>query len=193
MSSICFSVRLRPPRIYRSSDASALGGQQVPPRAILHGNKIQAGIHVAGHAAVQKIDDDFPRGRGFPVARPHGSCGIDDHHRQARFGGAQGALLGLEFRALVVPDHFADGRLRLFIRQAAFARNGDGRDRAGINEFLDARTPRRIEQVLRPGHVRFVNFARIARPQPVIRGNVIHAPTRLPARDRAMRDPANLR
>ena len=72
-------------------------------------------------------------------------------------------------------DHFVHGRLRLFVRQSTLARNGDGRDRARINEFLDARAPRRVEQVLRPVHIRFVDFPWIAGPEPVIRGDVKNA------------------
>src|SRR5579864_4641093 len=62
--------------------------------------------------------------------------------------------------------------MRLFVRQSTLARNGDSRDRARIDEFLDARTLRRMEQILRSGHIRFVDFPRIAGPEPIIGSDV---------------------
>src|ERR1019366_6145082 len=46
------------------------------------------------------------------------------------------------------------------------------RDRAGINEPLNARSPRGFEQILRAGYVGLVNLAGIARPKAVIRSHV---------------------
>ena len=52
------------------------------------------------------------------------------------------------------------------------ARHRNRCDRAGVDEFLGARAPRGLEQIPRAVHVGFVNLSRVARPQPVVGGDV---------------------
>ena len=61
-------------------DLPAFGSQPVSLGHILDGDEVQAGVDVSGHLAVEKVQNDAAGGRWLPIARAHGSGGIDDHH-----------------------------------------------------------------------------------------------------------------
>ena len=63
------------------TDFTFFSGQQVADGAFLDTDKIQAGFDVAGHLAVQKIQDDFSRWRGLPVPGADGRGGHDHDDR----------------------------------------------------------------------------------------------------------------
>ena len=73
-----------------------------------------------------------------------------------------------------MPDHLIEFRPGVLVRQRSVARDGDGGDRAGIYDALDARAMRRVDQPARAFHVALINFAGIFCPKPVIGGDVIH-------------------
>src|SRR5207245_6142611 len=87
------------------ADASALACQQMTHSGIFNRHKIQAGVHVSGHAAVQEINDDPARWRGLGIAGADRRSRIHDDDRQPRSCRLPGLLLGEPFRTLVISNH----------------------------------------------------------------------------------------
>src|SRR2546429_6922534 len=73
--------------------------------------------------------------------------------------------------ALVMADHLFESSVRKFVGMLRTV-NGDGGDRAGVNELLDARAYRSVEKVFCAADVRIVNILLALSPQTIIGGNM---------------------
>ena len=71
-------------------------------------DEIQAGIHVRGKLAIQKIDKDAAGGRGLGVVGADGRGRIQDHDLLAVLRGGNRLLFGEELRPLVVAHHVVE-------------------------------------------------------------------------------------
>ena len=134
-------------------------------------NEIEAGVDIGGHASARGLDEDAPgRGRAA-VARADRRRGIDDDRRQPLpdhrfdqpFGGDLAALIGAYRLILVEADALVGGRA-LAQRQC--------RDAAGIDDARDAGLRGRLHDVARPLDIGGHDLAGIARPEPIIGGDV---------------------
>ncbi len=83
-----------------------VGYKQVTSGALFDADKIQTRFDVTRHLAVQKIQNDFSSGCGFPVPRTNGRCGHGDDCRNTLLRSVENRTFGLPFRPLVVADHF---------------------------------------------------------------------------------------
>src|SRR5882724_1291395 len=153
------------------SDFPFFGDEQVTGGAIFDANKIEAGLDIAGHFAVQEIEDDFSGGRGLPVPRADGRGGHGDDDGQPAFRGAEGFLFREPFRTLVVADHLFELGVREFIGMLG-AIYGDGGHGAGVDELLDARALCGVQKIFCAADVRIVDVLLAPGPQAVIRGDV---------------------
>ena len=68
-------------------------------------------------------------------------------------------------------DHLFESSVRKFVGMLRTV-NGDGGDRAGVNELLDARAYRSVEKVFCAADVRIVNILLALSPQTMIGGNM---------------------
>ena len=90
---------------------------------------------------------------------------------QAAFRGVQDFLLRHPFRTFVVANHFFELRVGRFIGKLR-AVDGDGRDRAGVDQLLNAGALCGIQKIFCAADVRIVNVLLAPGPQAVIRRNV---------------------
>src|SRR5690242_1022038 len=153
------------------ADFAFLGDEQVAGGAFLYADEIQAGFDVAGHPAVEKIDDDLASGSGLPVARADGSGGHADDRRKTLARGFEHFPFREPLGALVVADHFFEpgaGRFRGMLGTI----HGDRGDCAGVDELLDTRAFRRLEDIFRAADIRIVDLARLPGPEAVVGSDV---------------------
>src|SRR6267378_2376183 len=153
------------------ADFAFFRDEQVAGGAIFDADKIEAGLDVAGHFAVQEIEDNFSGGGRFPVPGADGRGGHGDDHGESVFRGAEGFLLREPFRTLVVADHLFKLGVRELIGMLG-AVDGDGGDGAGVDELLDAGALCRVQKIFCAADVRIVDVLLAPGPQAVIRGDV---------------------
>ena len=96
---------------------AAFGGEQVTCGDIFDSHEIQSGFDVAGHLAVQKIDDELAGGRRLPIAGTNRRGRHYDDDRQSILRRLQGFFFGQPLRTLVMTDHFIERGIGGFRRQ----------------------------------------------------------------------------
>ncbi len=153
------------------ADFAFFGDEQVAGGAFFDADEVEAGVDVAGHFAVEKIEDDFAGRRGLPVPRADGSGGHRDDDREAFFCGVEGFAFGHPFRTLVVADHFFELGVGFFVGRRG-AIDGDGGDGAGVDELLDAGALGGGEDVFCAADVGIVDVFRIFGPEAIVGGDV---------------------
>src|SRR5207249_7240651 len=77
-------------------------------------NENQAGLDIARHLAIQKIQNDFACRRGLPIPRADGRSRHNYDDGQACFGGLESFLFGHPLGALVMADHLFESSVRKF-------------------------------------------------------------------------------
>src|SRR5882762_3380445 len=153
------------------ADLALFGDQQVSCRALFHANKIQAGLHVAGHLAIQKIQNDFSGRRRLPVPRPYRRRRHGHNDRQSTFRGVERLPFRHPLRALVVAHHFFQLGAGEFIRMLRPI-DGDGCHGAGVNQLLHAGALSGVQKIFCSADVGIVYVLLALGPQAVIRGDV---------------------
>src|SRR5882672_10797916 len=153
------------------ADFSFFRDKQVAGGAIFDADKIEAGLDIAGHFAVQEIEDDFSGGCGLPVPGADRRGGHGDDHGESVFRGAEGFLFREPFRTLVMANHLFEPGVRELIRMLGTV-DGDSGDGAGIDELLDAGALCGIQKIFCAADVRIVEVLLAPGPQAVIRGDV---------------------
>ena len=152
---------------------AVLRRQQMALRDVVDVDEVQAGVHVSGHAPVQKIDDQAAGRRRLEVSQADRRTRIDDHDRQALAGVGKDDLLRQEFAAFVVPEHVAEADRRFFGCRNAVPAVPERRNGTRIDDLFHVRGAGRLQDVLRSAHVAVVHFLFAAHPQLVQRGHVI--------------------
>src|SRR5229473_2046092 len=104
---------------------------------------------------------------GMPGWR-RGHCHDD---RQTAFCGVERFPFRHPLGALVVADHFFQPSIGEFIRKLR-AIDGDGCDRAGVDQLLDTSPLRGVQKIFRSADVRIVNVLLALGPQAVIGGRM---------------------
>ncbi len=136
-------------------------------------DEIEAGIEKARHAASRRLDDDAAGRRRLDVARPDRGRGVDDdrgervtrdHGLDQPFRGDLAALVGADPLRLRQADGLVGG--------AAVVMQLQGRDAAAIDDALDSGAARLFHDDAGAVDIGGENLAGIARPQPIIGGDV---------------------
>ncbi len=154
-------------------DLAAVERGQVPLRDVVDMDEVEAGVDEGGHAAARRLDDDASGRRRFDVARADRRRRIDDHGREALLGDHPlDQTLGRDLAALIGAD-----RLELFeghglVDRCPVTLHRQGGDAAGIDDALDAGAQRLLHHDPGAGHVVDDDLVAVARPQPVVGGDV---------------------
>ena len=82
------------------ADFAFFGDEQMSGGAFFDADEIETGVDVAGHFAVQKIDDDFTGGRGLPVPRADRRGGHRNDDRQAFLAAFSASRSAIHFERL---------------------------------------------------------------------------------------------
>ena len=137
-------------------------------------DEVEAGVHVGGKLAVEKVDEDAAGGRGLGVVGADGRGGIEDHDLLAVLRGGDRLLLGQKLGALVVADHVVERDGRVFVDDDAVGAEVHGGDARCVDDAPDAGFAGHAQQLARAVDVGAVHGVGIGNPEAVVGGNVNH-------------------
>jgi hypothetical protein len=162
-----------PPENVPLANSSALQGGSVSARYVVDVDVIQSGIDESGNSAARGLDNDSAR-RGRPNVPWTDRCrGVDDHGRQSLTGNhAVDQPLGCNFALLVGADTLAFAEGSALVGRRAVGTQRKGCHAAGVNYALDAGTQCFFHDRACSVHVGEHDLIGIARPQPIIGGDM---------------------
>ena len=154
------------------ADPAALQRREMARRDIVDVDEVQAGFDEGRHPAGGRFDDDAAGRRRLHVARPDRRRRIDDHGGQSVARDHVGdEILGDDLAALVGADRFGVRQVPGLVGEAASAQI-EGRDRAGVDDPLDARAQRFLHDDAGALDIGAHDLVGGGRPEPVIGGGM---------------------
>ena len=142
-------------------------------RDVAHVHEIQTRVHVGREPAVDEVHDHLSRRGRLDVELTHGSRRIHDDEVETAPGPGLGDALGVELALLVAAHDLGARDGSLLVGGAAVGPEAERADRARVDDFRNPRLRGRPEQIVGPGDIGARELARIARPEPIVRGAVI--------------------
>ena len=137
-------------------------------RDVVDVDEVQAGLDERRHPAGRGFDDDAAGRRRLHVARPDRRRGIDDHRGKPVARDHVGdEVLGDDLAALVGADRFGCRQMPGLVGEAAGAQV-EGRDRAGVDDPLDARAQRLLHDDPGAFDIGAQEIVGGGRPEPVV-------------------------
>ena len=141
-------------------------------RHVVDMHDIEARVDEGRHFTGGGVQHQPARRRRFDVARTDRRRWIDDDHGHAVPRRIPSDFFRKVLRSLVMTDHVAEVRHRIFISRRAVCRNADGGDAARVNDALDTSHARGSQDIAGTFDVRAVKGLWISGSKSVIRGDV---------------------